>query len=126
MSSPYFLSYKNYIQLANSNIQNPSLYFYIKNYCFRKMIGLVSQNPQNFTSEESGIIQNDLRNFKAETQNMNVQPLTKEAFSNFMEFYYKQFNFESKDIQMFRNLLDVTEIYSVFGQFDEVTKQRSK
>ena len=82
-----FLSYKNYIQVANENSQNTSLYFYIKNFCFRKMIGLVSQNSQNFTPEESAIIQKDLKDFKGETQNGNIRPLTKEEFTNFIEFF---------------------------------------
>ena len=123
--SSNFLSYKNYIDLANTNKDNSSLYFYIKNYCFRKMIGLVSQNPQNFSPEESSIIQNDLKSFKEETKNVNVQPLTKDAFSGFIEYYYKQFNFDSRDIQMYKNLIDVTEIFTVFGPLDDITKQRS-
>lgn len=125
MSYSYFSSYVNYNNFANSNKNNPSIYFYVKNYCFRKMIGLVQQNPNNFTEEQKTIIQNDLKAFKAESQNMNVQPLTKETFSNFMENYYKGINFESKDIQMFRNLIDINEIFSVFGPYDQITKQRS-
>jgi hypothetical protein len=121
-----FLSYLNYINLANANKQNPSLYFYIKNFCFRKMITLASQNPNNFTLDESAKIQNDLKLFKEETQNKNILPLTKEAFSEFMENYYNQINFQTKDIQVYRNLIDITEIFTVFGQLDDLTQQRGK
>jgi hypothetical protein len=122
-----FLSYLNFINLANANIQFPSLYFYIKNFCFRKMITLASQNPNIFTQEESAIIQNNLKLFKEETQNKNILPLTKEVFSDFMEKYYEQFNFQTtKDIQVYKNLIDITEIFTVFGPLDDLTKQRGK
>ena len=126
MSTSNFLSYKNFKSLADGNSHDPSLYFYIKNYCFRKMIGLVQQDSNNFNPDESAIIQNDLKAFKIETQNLNVQPLTKEAFTVFIEKYFNQFNFESKDIRMYKDLKDVTEIYNVFGPLDEITLQRSK
>ena len=91
------------------------------------MITFASQNPNIFTQEESAIIQNDLKLFKEETQNKNILPLTKEVFSDFMEKYYEQFNFQTtKDIQVYKNLIDITEIFTVFGPLDDLTKQRGK
>lgn len=126
MSTKNFQSFNNYITVADSNKDNLSLYFYIKNYCFRKMIGLVSHDKKSFLPNESEIIENTLREFKTNTQGFNVPQLTKEQFCEFLERFYSQFNFDSTDISTFEKCKDITEILSIFGPYDDLAKQRSK
>lgn len=125
MATNVFDSYKNYITIANANRNNVSLYFYIKNFCFRKMISLVNTNKNLFTPEETSLIQNDLQNFKAETGNVNIPPVSKEAFCEFLERLYSQFNFEIPEIKTFQLCRDITEILTIYGPLDNLGIQRS-
>jgi len=125
MSTKNFESFNNYITVADSNRNNIPIYFYIKNYCFRKMIALVSHDKNSFLPEESKIIENNLKEFKMETQNSNVPQLTKEKLSEFLESFYSQFNFDTNDIKTFEICKDITEVLNVFGPYDDLTKQRS-
>lgn len=126
MSTKNFHSFNNYITVADSNKNNLSLYFYIKNYCFRKMISLVSHDKNNFSPNESQIIENTLKEFKANTQGLNIPPLTKEQFCEFLERFYSQCNFDSTDVNVFEMCKDITEILSIYGPYDDLAKQRSK
>lgn len=121
-----FESFNNYITVANQNKNNLSLYFYIKNYCFRKMISLASHDKNSFFPEESEIIQNNLKQFKSETQNLSIPPLSKEQFCEFLDRFYSVFNFDTSDLRTFEMCKDITEILTIYGPFDELAKQRSK
>jgi len=90
------------------------------------MIGLVSHDKNSFYPDESQIIENSLKEFKAETQSLNVTPLTKEQFCEFLERFYSQCNFDSTDINTFEMCKDITEILSIYGPYDDLAKQRSK
>ncbi len=126
MSTKNFQSYKNYITVADSNKQNLSLYFYIKNYCFRKMIGLVSHDKNSFLPNESQTIENNLKEFKAETQGLSIPPVSKEQCCEFLERFYSQCNFDTTDVSVFEMCKDITEILSIYGPYDDLAKQRSK
>jgi len=119
-----FESFNNYISVANQNKDNMSLYFYIKNYCFRKMISLVTHDKNSFLLYESQIIENDLKQFKAETQSLSIPPLTKEQFCEFLERFYSTFNFDTCDIKVLEMCKDITEILSIYGPYDDLAKQR--
>lgn len=126
MSTKNFQSFNNYIRVADSNKHNFSLYFYIKNYCFRKMIGLVSHDKNSFLPNESQIIETTLKEFKAETQSLSIPPLTKEQFCEFLERFYSQCNFDSTDVNTFEMCKDITEVLTIYGPYDDLAKQRSK
>lgn len=126
MSTKNFQSFNNYIVIAESNKFNLSLYFYIKNYCFRKMIGIVSHDKNSFLPAESQIIEDTLKEFKAETQGLSIAPLSKEQFCEFLERFYSQCNFDSTDASTFEMCKDITEILSIYGPYDDLAKQRSK
>jgi len=126
MATKNFQSFNNYISVANSNKNNFALYFYIKNFCFRKMISLVSHDKNSFFPNESLIIENQLKQFKEETQTVNIPQLSKSQFCAFLEKFYSQFNFDSNEIKTFELCKDITEILSIYGPYDELAKQRSK
>lgn len=126
MASKNFESFNNYMMVANSNKNNFALYFYIKNYCFRKMISLVSHDKNSFFPNESQIIENTLKQFKSETQSSSIPALTKEQYCEFLERFYSQFNFDTNDIKTFELCKDITEILSIYGPYDDLAKQRSK
>jgi len=127
MSSNNFESYNNYIDVANLYNHDSYLYFYIKNYCFRKMIDLAKKDPNRFYPKESSILQNDLKIFKEESKNKNFTPLTKKVFSDFLEKFYSQFNFDlNEDIKTFKKCKDITEILNIFGPLDDIFLKRSK
>lgn len=119
-----FDSFNDYITVANQNRNNLSLYFYIKNYCFRKMIGLVSHDNKSLFPKESEVIENNLKQFKSETQGLSIPPLTKEQFCEFLEKFYSAFNFDTSDIKVFEKCKDITEILSFYGPYDDLAKQR--
>ena len=72
------------------------------------------------------MFEKELKEFKAETQHANIPPLTKEQFCEFLEKFYTQFNFDTKDITTFELCKDITEILSLYGPYDDLAKQRSK
>ena len=124
-TSKNYESFNNYIAVANQNKHNISLYFYIKNYCFRKMIGLISHDKNSFLPNESEIIENNLKQFKTETQSLQVPQLTKEQFCEFLEKFYAGFSFDTSDSKVFEMCKDITEILSIYGPYDDLAKQRS-
>lgn len=126
MSTKNFQSFKNYLTVADLNKQNLSLYCCINNYCFRKMIGLVSHDKNSFLPNESKIIQNTLKEYKIEAQGFNVPPITKEQFCEFLERFYSTCNFGSTEVNVFEMCKDITEVLSVYGPYDDLAKQRSK
>ncbi len=125
MASKNFESFNNYIMVANSNKINLSLYFYIKNFCFKKMISLVSHDKNSFFPNESQAIENALKDFKLEIQGSNFPSLSKEQFCEFLERFYSQFNFDTTDPKTFELCKDITEILSIYGPYDDLAKQRS-
>lgn len=126
MTSKTFESYLNYITIADANKSNFMIYFYIKNFGFRKLITLISSDKSIVFPHESSKIENDLKIFKMETSNVSIPQITKDMFTLFLENFYKQFNFEQNDLKTFQICRDITEIITIFGPLDDLWKSRSK
>lgn len=125
MCSTYFNSYKNFISIANANRNDVGIYFYIKNFAFRKMINIVNFDKNAFTSHESSMIGSDLQKFKEETANLPIPSIDKEAFMEFLENFYSQFKFEIPDVKTFQLCKGITEMLTIYGPLDDLASQRS-
>jgi hypothetical protein len=127
MNSRVMNQFKNYLDVANAYKQNANIYFFIKNYAFMKAYNVLSK-------DYSGVSENEMMEFNKmneEYKNERTQAkwsyvMSKEEYKNFLEDFFSRIDFDKANPGLLALSRDLTEILGVFGEYDELTKKRSK
>lgn len=126
MSNHPLNQFKFFIDYANNNKNSPNLYFLIKTYAFKKLINLLSTNTGLVNEQQMASYEKMLNDFKMEKSQAKVDNMTREEYSNYLEWLFNSINFDSSDLNTLYMCRDLTEIILGFGQLDDLTNKRSK
>ena len=126
MASKALSQFQNLIEVANNYRQYPEYYFFIKNYAFTKAFNTLSKDYSGVSASDRAIYENMSNEFKQERQLANPKILSKEEYVNFLEYYFKNIDFDHADLKALEVCRDLTEIIFVFGVAEELWTKRSK
>ena len=118
--------FKNYLEIANANMRNQNLYFFLKNYAFNKAYNSIKHDSQVIQDSDRKTLDYLLEDFTKEKQlfGFNVN-LTKDEYQNFLENYYGSIDFDNATVDIIEICKDLTEVNYIFGQADDLTNRRS-
>jgi hypothetical protein len=119
--------FKNYLEIANANMRNQNLYFFLKNYAFTKAYNSLHKDLIDITDSDKKTFDYLLQEFNKEKQLFGFNAnLTKEEYQNFLEIYYESIDFDTATLEIMEICKDLTEVIYFFGGADDLTKRRSK
>jgi len=118
--------FKNYLEIANANMRNQNLYFFLKNYAFNKAYNSIKQDLHVISDSDKKTLDYLLEEFTKEKQlfGFNVN-LTKDEYQNFLENYYGTIDFNNATEDIIEICKDLTEVIYIFGHADDLTNRRS-
>jgi hypothetical protein len=77
--------FKNYLVIANNNIQNKNLYFFIKNSAFTKAYNNIQKDTTDITETDKKTFEYLIQEFKKEKQqNVNNINMSKDEYNKFL------------------------------------------
>lgn len=126
MSNP-LKKFKNYLEIANTNMRNQNLYFFLKNYAFTNAYNSLQNDSSDVTESDKKTFDYLSQEFNKEKQLFGYNGnMSKEEYQNFLEYFYGQIDFDNANIEKIEICRDMIEIFYVFGDLDELSKRRSK
>lgn len=114
----------NCLKAAEKNKNYGDIYMFLKDCAFKRMMNIVSQKsyPQNVTNQLANLynqFQQEIQQFK-----WNFNSMKKERYSNFLNYYYKQYNFDTCSVEDLTTLKILTENFQYLGPVDNLTIDR--
>lgn len=124
--SVLFKKVSNILEAANNYKQNVNLYYTLKDYIFRKVCFVLTQNKSALEPNELTSFEKSLNEFKAESNKFSSSNfMGKQDYINFLESFFSKLDFDSANPFMIQVSKDLTEVLEVYGQLDELWVQRS-
>jgi len=118
---------KNYLVIANSNIQNKNLYFFIKNSAFTKAYNIIQKDSPEITETDQKTFEYLIQEFKKEKQQFgNNLNFSRDEYSKFLEEHYSKIDFDNANLETIEMCRDLIELEYAFGGLDDLTKRRRK
>jgi hypothetical protein len=124
--SKVLAQFKNYIDIANNNKQNFNVYFFIKNYAFTKAYNVLSKEYSEVNESDRKLFEKMLEEYKQErTLAKYNHVMSKDEYITFLEQFFSHVDFDNANCYVLEVCKDLTEILSVFGEFEDLWKRRS-
>lgn len=114
------------LNVAEKNKNYSDIYMFIKDCAFKRIQNISNQKnyPQNITGklfEQYNQFQGEAKNF-----NWNIYSMKQERYTQFLNYLYKQYNFDMCSAIDLLTLKALTENLQYIGQIDNLSKDRSK
>jgi hypothetical protein len=123
MESP-MKKFSDLINEANNCKGNLKIYMFLRDCAFRFVFNAF-QNGQ-LTEQEKQYIKNLYPQFQMESAQYkwNIQIMKMNEYQQFLNDFYKNYNFETAEINIILMAKALTECLSFLGNYDETTKKR--
>jgi hypothetical protein len=125
--SKLFYHFKRYIDVANTNMSNPLVYFLLKNYAFKLVYSTLGTNSTALNESEKALFDRYQKEFQVEkSNNPNVPLMSPDQYKAFLDEYSKYINFENADLDTLYSCKDLIEVLAIYGPLDDNWNKRCK
>ena len=116
----------NLLDVANAYKGNLGLYLFLRDCAFRGIFETMSSNiVQEDVKQKVYQLYNEFQGEISQYQ-WNFFSMQKEIYSQFLEFFYSNINFDTADEKLLTVCLDILENLRFFGTYDDLALKRSK
>jgi len=127
MATKVLCKFKNLFDVANNFKDQQTFYFFLKNYAFNKTYNVLSKDYSDMSLNDKQMLDYLLGEFQKEKISINpTDNISKQDYEAFLEFFYEGFDLDNSPPYILEVCRDLTEVLSVYGDFEYLWLQRSK